>query len=251
MNQFDLTGRCALVTGSSRGIGRGIADAMQSAGAHVIYQSHTTPPSALPAGTVCLQADLSQAEAPRRLVEQAFERAPELDVLVSNAGSFFEVPFFEMTLERWEQTMALNARAPFFLIQAFAERLIAEGRRGSVVIVGSTNGFFAEYESAAYDCSKGALVMMTRTLALTLAEHGIRVNSVAPGLIRTPLTERWIDSNHAMRQHYEKQTPLGRIGNIEDCGGAAVFLASDAASYITGHILIVDGGLTLPQIGKL
>jgi len=250
MNGINLNGRTALVTGSSRGIGRGIADGMQAAGARVIYQSHTTSPQSLPPGTTCLQADLSQPDAPQKLIEQAFAAAPELDTLVSNAGSFFDVPFLEMTPERWEQTMSLNVRAPYFLIQAFAQRMIAQKRSGSVVIIGSTNGFQAEYDSSAYDSSKGALVMMTRSLALALSEHGIRVNSVAPGLIRTPLTERWLDSDHAARAHYEKNTPLGRIGLPEDCAGATTFLCSDAASYITGHVLVVDGGLTIGQIGK-
>jgi NAD(P)-dependent dehydrogenase (short-subunit alcohol dehydrogenase family) len=116
------------------------------------------------------------------------------------------------------------------------------------VIVGSTNGFQAEYDSSAYDTSKGALVMMTKSLALDLAKYSIRVNCLAPGLIRTPLTERWLDDNHAARAHYEKNIPLGRIGAIEDCGAATAFLTSEAASFITGHVLVVDGGLTLSQI---
>lgn len=251
MNPFDLSGRSALVTGSSRGIGRGIADALREAGANVIYQSRQPPPDDLPPGVTCLRTDLAEADAPAKLMEDTFAHAPDLDILVCNAGSYFEVPFLEMTQERYAQTMDLNVRAPFFIIQRFAQQLVAEKRGGAVVIVSSTNGFHAEYESAAYDVSKGGLVMMTKTLALNLAEFGIRVNAVAPGLIRTPLTERWIDSNHEMRHHYEKQTPLGRIGNLNDCAGAAVYLVAEASSYVTGHTIVVDGGLTLPQIGKL
>jgi len=250
MNGINLQGHTALVTGSSRGIGRGMADAMQAAGAKVVYQSYTTSPDSLPAGTTCLQADLSQPDAPQELIDEAFAAAPELDTLVSNAGSFYDIPFLEMTPERWEQTMSLNARAPYFLIQAFARRMIELKRHGSVVIVGSTNGFQAEYDSSAYDASKGALVMMTKSLALDLSPYKIRVNSVAPGLIRTPLTERWLDSDDVARAHYERTIPMGRIGLPEDCAGAAVFLCSDAASFITGHVLVVDGGLTVGQIGK-
>lgn len=250
MNIFDLTGRTALVTGSSRGIGRGIADAMAEGGARVLFHGRT-PPADLPDGATFLNVELDGEDAPRVLAEKAFAAAPELSVLVCNAGSFFDIDFLEMTAREWDATMHLNVRAPYFLIQTFAKKLIAKKRAGSIVIIGSTNGFRAEYDSSAYDVSKGALVMMTRTLALTLAAHNIRVNCVAPGLIRTPLTESWIDENHAMRAHYEKNTPLGRIGNLQDCAGAAVFLASDASSYITGQVLIADGGLTLPQIGKL
>lgn len=250
MNQFDLTGRVALVTGSSRGIGRGIADSLTEAGGEVIYNSRQKPPDDLPPGATCLQTDLSQLDSAYQLIEDAFAHRPHLDILVCNAGSFFDVPFLEMTPERWEQTMNLNVRGPYFLVQRFAQKLIEQGRGGSVVIISSTNGFQAEYDSSAYDVSKGGLVMMTRTLALTLADYGIRVNSVAPGLIHTPLTGTWLETNHEMRQHYEKNIPLHRIGNLRDCGGATTFLVSDAATYITGQILVVDGGLTLPQIGK-
>jgi NAD(P)-dependent dehydrogenase (short-subunit alcohol dehydrogenase family) len=136
-------------------------------------------------------------------------------------------------------------------VQAFAREMVARKRAGSVVIVSSTNGFLAEEDSTAYDTSKGALVMMTRTLAQALAPHNIRVNGMAPGLIRTPLTASWIDSQDNKRHHYEKKILLGRIGESEDCAGATAFLLSPAAGYITGQVLVVDGGLTTGQIGKM
>ncbi len=247
---FSLAGRAALVTGSSRGIGESMANGLAAAGARVIQHGHDScPPGTAENGY--LQADLTQADAPAALIDAAFELCPDLDILVSNAGGFFDVPFLEMTTSRWERTMGLNLRAPYFLIQAFAKRLVGENRGGAVVITASTNGLQAEADSSAYDTSKGGLVMLTRTLALDLAEHGIRVNTVAPGLIRTPLTAPWMDTKTALRQHYERQIPLGRIGAADECAGAAVYLASDAAAYVTGHILVVDGGLTIQQIGPL
>ena len=147
--------------------------------------------------------------------------------------------------------MNLNVRAAYFLVQAFARELVARQRPGAVVIVSSTNGFQSEEESTAYDTSKGALVMMTRTLAQALAPHGIRVNGLAPGLIRTPLTIPWIDTQHEKRRHYEKKILLGRVGEAEDCAGTAVFLLSPASAYITGQVLVVDGGLTVGQIGRM
>lgn len=250
MKRFDLAGRTALVTGSTRGIGRGIADALLECNAKVLFHGRTPPPD-LPADAVCLKADLAQPGATDELIDAAFTAAPELDILVCNAGSFFDAPFLEMTQERYDQTLDLNVRAPYFLIQAFAQKLASEKRGGAVVVIGSTNGFQAEYDSTAYDTSKGALVMLTKSLALSLGEHGIRVNCVAPGLIRTPLTQGWIDANHAQREHYERNIPLGRIGAQDDCGGATAFLVSPAAGYITGHVMVVDGGLTLSQIDKL
>jgi NAD(P)-dependent dehydrogenase (short-subunit alcohol dehydrogenase family) len=146
--------------------------------------------------------------------------------------------------------MNLNVESVYFLCQAFAKRLIAEKRGGSIVVVSSTNGFSAEDDSSAYDTSKGALVMLTRSLATSLAEYGIRVNGMAPGLIKTPLTAPGFEADPAKEEHYNKKILLGRIGEIDDCVGATHFLLSEASNYITGHILVVDGGLTVTQIGK-
>ena len=241
-----LAGRTALVTGSSSGIGLGIARAFQEAGARVLFHSHEPSPL-----EDCLVADLTAPEAPAALIEAAFARAPGLDLLVSNAGSFFDLPFLEMTPERWEQTIALNLRSGYFAIQAFARRLVRERRKGAVLVTSSTNGFLAEPDSSAYDISKGALVMLTRTLALSLAPHGIRVNAIAPGLIDTPLSNAWMQGRHGVRERYEARIPLQRLGTPEDCASAAVFLCSDAAAYLTGEILVVDGGLTIQQAGPV
>lgn len=241
-----LAGRAALVTGSSSGIGLGIARAFREAGARVLTHSHQPSPL-----EDCLVADLTAPDAPAALVEAAFARAPGLDLLVSNAGSFFDLPFLDMTPERWEQTIALNLRSGYFAIQAFARRLVREGRKGAVLVTASTNGFLAEPDSSAYDISKGALVMLTRTLALALAPHGIRVNALAPGLIDTPLSGAWLESRPGLRKRYEGNIPLRRLGTPEDCAAAAVFLCSDAAAYLTGEILVIDGGLTVQQAGHL
>jgi len=246
MNALSLKGRTALVTGSSSGIGLGIARAFQGAGARVLFHSHQPAPI-----EDCLVADLTAPEAPAALIEAAFDRAPGLDLLVSNAGSFFDVPFLEMTPDRWEKTIALNLRSGYFLIQAFARRLVREGRKGSVLVTASTNGFLAEPDSSAYDISKGALMMLTRTLALSLAPHRIRVNAIAPGLIETPLSAAWLQSRPGVRERSEERIPLRRLGTPEDCAPAAVFLCSDAAAYLTGEILVIDGGLTIQQVGQL
>ncbi|MDZ4286797.1 MAG: SDR family oxidoreductase, partial [Prosthecobacter sp.] len=142
-------------------------------------------------------------------------------------------------------------RAVFFIVQAFAKHRVAKGGGGSVVIVSSTNGFQAEADSVAYDTSKGGLVMMTRSLAVALAPHGIRVNGIGPGLIRTPLTGTWMNQpDNPMVRHYEKKILLGHVGEAADCAGAVTFLCGTAARYITGEIIVVDGGLTTSQIGR-
>jgi NAD(P)-dependent dehydrogenase (short-subunit alcohol dehydrogenase family) len=250
MNEL-LASRAALVTGSSSGIGLAIAEGLEGAGAQVVYHAHEPRPASVPGDRAFVQADLIPADGPRRLVEAAFALQPRLDLLVSNAGSFFDVPFLSMTLERWEKTISLNLRAGYFLIQAFAERLVREKRGGSIVVVASTNGLQAEPDSSAYDISKGGVVMLTRTLALALAGHNIRVNAIAPGLIQTPLSRAWLATRPGLEAHYVKSIPMGRIGTPPDCASAVVYLASEAAAYITGQVLVIDGGLTCQQLSPL
>ncbi|WP_409215957.1 SDR family NAD(P)-dependent oxidoreductase [Prosthecobacter sp.] len=252
MKTFSLEGRAALVTGSSQGIGMAMAHGLHEAGARVVCHGLTDRPPALPEWASYVPCDLCDPSAPASLVEKAFECEPALDTLICNAGSFFDLPLLEMTRERWDQTMQLNLASTFFTAQAFAKHLVAEKRGGSIVITSSTNGFQAEMDSCAYDASKGALVMLTKSLAVSLADHGIRVNGIAPGLIKTPLTATWMESrDRSVLEHYEKKILLRRVGAPEDVAGAAVFLCSDAASYITGEIIVIDGGLTTGQIGRM
>jgi NAD(P)-dependent dehydrogenase (short-subunit alcohol dehydrogenase family) len=246
MKAFSLEGHAALVTGSSQGIGAAIADGLQACGAAVVRHGLQ------PGEGSYLQADLSDTSDKSELMQRAFALQAGLDTLVLNAGSFFDAPFLDMTAEAWDKTVALNLRATFFLAQAFARQRVALGGGGSIVIVSSTNGFQAEADSVAYDTSKGGLVMMTRSLAVSLAPHGIRVNGIAPGLIRTPLTQQWMEPRaHDLLKHYERKILLGKVGAPADCAGAVAFLCSPAASYITGEIITIDGGLTCTQIGKM
>jgi NAD(P)-dependent dehydrogenase (short-subunit alcohol dehydrogenase family) len=252
MKAFSLESHAALVTGSSQGIGHAIGLGLRDAGARVAFHGLQERPECIPEGCAYIPRDLSQADAPASLIAQAFEAEPSLDMLVCNAGSFFDTPFMEMTRERWERTLALNLSATFFLAQAFARRLAEQNHGGCIVITSSTNGFQAEEDSVAYDTSKGALVMMIRSLAVSLARHGIRVNGIAPGLIRTPLTNQWMEPRaHDLLKHYEKKILLGHVGKPNDCAGAVVFLCSEAAAYITGEIIVIDGGLTISQIGTM
>ena len=252
MKAFSLEGGKALVTGSSQGIGLAIAQGLHEAGARVICHGLAAGPSALPEDMAYLFGDLCEEGAAARLIEQAVSLTPGLDTLVCNAGGFFDLPFLEMTEAHWDRTMRLNLRATFFMVQAFARHRASVGGGGSVVIVSSTNGFQAESDSVAYDTSKGGLVMMIRSLAVSLAPLRIRVNGLAPGLIRTPLTSSWMDvPDSPMLPHYEKKILLGRVGAPPDCAGAVTFLCSPAAHYITGEVIVVDGGLTVSQIGRL
>lgn len=251
MNPFSLAPNAALVTGSSRGIGLAVARGLEAAGARVVYHGHEAAPAEFPTDRSHVQCDLLRPDAPAELIRRAFSAEPGLDLLVCNAGAAADAPFLETSAELWDRTMQLNVRATYFLVQQFARELAARGRPGAVVITSSTNGFQPEPGCSVYDTSKGALVMMTRALALELAPFKIRVNGIAPGLIRTPLTTPFLEQHPDRQRHYEKKILLERLGEAEDCAGAVTFLLSPAAAYITGHIIVIDGGLTVGQVGKL
>lgn len=250
-NPFSLHNHTALVTGSSSGIGQAVAAAIHAAGAKVIRHGIETEDPDPDAGTPYLSGDLLSETGPEQLLADAFAHSPDLDLLVCNAGDCHNAPFLEMTRDRWDRTIDLNLKANYFAIQAFARKLAVEKRPGAVVITGSVNGFQAEINSSAYDTSKGGIAMMVRGLAMELADYDIRVNGIAPGLIFTPKTRIGFNRNPQRQAHYEKKVLQGRLGEPEDCTGTVVFLLSSASQYITGEMIVVDGGLTVGQVGKM
>ncbi len=251
MSLIDLSVRSVLVTGSTAGIGLGIADGLVESGARVIQHGRSPQPPEAARSHGYVSGNLVASGAAQRLIEDAEKQTGGLDLLVCNAGSFFDVGYLEMDEARVTKTFDLNVRSTFFLVQTYAKLRIAAGKPGSVVLIGSTNSYFAEDNSVAYDASKGAIAMLTKSMAHTLAKHRIRVNCVAPGLIRTPLTAGWMDAQPDTVKHYEKKILLGRIGMPVDCAGPTAFFLSEASAYVTGEVMIVDGGLTVGQIGKM
>lgn len=254
---IDLKGHAALITGSSKGVGRAIAEAYAAAGANVIVHGRALTSDARETMDRCrshgvdvsfVGADLSgptQTVVPE-VFRQAIATQPKLDILVNNAGQYFDVPFTQMTVERFEQTMRLNVQAGYFLTQYFARHWIAAGVAGRVLFIGSVNGRLAECDSTAYDTSKGALEMMVKTLCVALAPHNIRVNGLAPGLVRTPQTA-WLDSRPDKAAWLARHTPNGRIPDAAVCGPGAVYLVSDAADHVHGQMLLIDGGMSAWQ----
>jgi NAD(P)-dependent dehydrogenase (short-subunit alcohol dehydrogenase family) len=250
-NPFSLSNHTALVTGSSMGIGRAIAQGIHNAGAKVLLHGYEEKCEDPIPNREYICCDLLTEDGPQELIDKAFSSQPDLDLLVANAGDCLNAPFLEMTKDRWDRTMQLNLKGNYFLIQAFAKRLVSENRNGAVVITGSVNGFQAEMDSSVYDISKGGIVMMIRGLAMELGHLGIRVNGIAPGLIYTAKTRPGFTNNPGKEAHFGRKVLLGRIGETDECAGAAVFLLSQAASYITGEIIVIDGGLTVSQIGSI
>jgi glucose 1-dehydrogenase len=254
---IDLKGHAALVTGSTKGVGRSIAEAFARAGADVVLHGRALNAEAEAAMQACrahghrvsyITGDLSGPT--QTVVEKVFQEAhaalPKIDILVNNAGTYIDKPFLEMDEATYATTMALNVAAPYFLTQQFARQWIERGVRGRVLMIGSINGRLAEPTHTAYDTSKGAIDAMVRSLCVSLAPYGIRVNGLAPGLVRTPLTSV-IDRDTRFAKWMELHTPSGEVPHSDVCGGGAVYLVSDDAAHVHGQMLLIDGGMSAWQ----
>jgi NAD(P)-dependent dehydrogenase (short-subunit alcohol dehydrogenase family) len=239
----ELVNKTAVVTGASSGIGSAIANAFADAGANVVLtgrDAQRLEQSCARCGerAVHVAVDLTADGAPQEVVDAATGRFGSLDIVVHSAGIFEPRPFAESSLESFDRQMQLNVRAPFALTQAALPHL----RGGGVVIfISSIAGHAAFPNSAAYCATKGAVELMTRALAVELAPEDIRINALAPGNIRTPMNEDLLASPEYEASMVER-TPYGRVGVVEDIAPVAVFLASDAARYVHGTSLPVDGG---------
>lgn len=257
-----LTGRTALVTGGTQGVGAAIALAIAKAGGDLVLHGLSNDARCQDTVAACQAAgarvhtvfcDLMgpTAQAVESLVSQTLAVAPEVSLLVNNAGTFIDKPFLEMDHDTYERTFRLNVAAGYFLTQAFARRWIDRGEAGRVLFTGSINGTLAEMDHSAYDSSKGAVWMMVRSLCVALAPHKIRVNSMAPGLVVTPLTAPVLQRDSQALAWMKLHTPNGQVPAADVCGPVAVFLLSDEAEHVHGQTLLVDGGMSVWQQPEL
>jgi NAD(P)-dependent dehydrogenase (short-subunit alcohol dehydrogenase family) len=247
-----LEGKTALVTGGARGIGEAIALAFAREGADVAVldlrleaaQATAGRIAALGRKAVAVEADVGEEGPVNAAVEQAEQALGRIDILVNNAGLGARVPSVELPTERWRQVLAVNVDGGFFCAREAGRHMLGAGR-GAVVNVASIMGLVggAHYPNLAYHTAKGAIVNLTRALACEWAPHGVRVNAVAPTFARTRLTEPLL-ADEAMAARLMQDTPMGRFVDPEEVASAILFLASDAASMITGVTLPVDGGWT-------
>ena len=250
---FDLTGRTALVTGGSRGLGLQIAESLGEAGARVLLSARKA--AELEAAVAALKArgidadwiaaDSSQPADIERLAASAIARLGHVDILVNNAGASWGAPAEDHPLEAWDKVMNLNVRAIFLLSQAIGKASMIPRRRGRIVNVASIAGFSGNagaMKTVAYNTSKAAVINFTRALAGEWGVHGINVNALAPGFFPSKMTAGLLQAVGVdnMRAH----VPLRRIGDDEDLKGAALLLASDAGKHITGQVIAVDGGVS-------
>jgi len=248
---FDLTGRVAAVTGANAGIGQGIALALAEAGADVAAIGRTpadeTASRIRALGRRCelVAADLASIAPVGAAIDAVVERLGRLDILVNNAGIIRRDDALEFTEEDWDAVIDTNLKTPFFLAQAAARHMAGwaspGGRRGKIINIASMLSFQGGVRVPSYTASKSGLAGLTRLLANEWAAKGINVNAIAPGYIATANTAA-LQADETRNRQILERIPEGRWGDPADIGGAAVFLASDAADYVQGHILAVDGG---------
>jgi NAD(P)-dependent dehydrogenase (short-subunit alcohol dehydrogenase family) len=244
---FRLDGKRALVTGGGRGIGLTAASALAQAGAHVTLAARTSTEIEEAAEAICkrgdkaaaLQLDARDVEATR----SALKGCEPFDILVNNAGTNRPAPFLEVQVEDYDFVTNLNVRAAFFVAQAVAQRLVEAKRPGAIINVSSQMGHVGAARRTVYCATKHAMEGFTKAMAIELAPHGIRVNSLAPTFIETPMTQPFFQ-NEAFRAEVLSKIKLGRLGQLQDLTGAIVFLASDASALMTGASLVIDGGWT-------
>lgn len=254
---FDLSGKVAIVTGGALGIGQAIARRLAEAGAAVVIADINLEAARATADEIAgrgakafaLRADASRVEEAQATVRQTVEQFGRLDILVNDAGIFPFTPALELTEAQWDRVLSLNLKGAFFHAQAAAKQMIAQGSGGAIVNIASVDGLHPTGALAHYDASKAGLIMVTKSLAKELGPRGIRVNAIAPGGVQTPgvaaISAPQPGAGSEQPTDPMAAIPLGRIGQPDEIATVALFLASPAASYMTGSLVVADGGLLL------
>jgi len=246
---FDLAGALALITGSSQGIGLALADGLAEHGARIVINGRD--PAKVGQAVERLKAkgyevfgaafDVTTPGVAAHIDRIEAEIGP-IEILINNAGMQFRTPLEDFPADKWEELLRTNISSVFYTGQAVARHMIRRGR-GKIINIGSVQSELARPSIAPYTATKGAVKNLTRGMATDWARHGLQINGIGPGYFRTPLNQALVD-NPEFSAWLEKRTPAGRWGDVEELVGAAVFLASKASSFVNGHMLYVDGGIT-------
>jgi NAD(P)-dependent dehydrogenase (short-subunit alcohol dehydrogenase family) len=252
MELFDLSGKVAIVTGGNQGIGYGIARGLAGAGATVVIANRRADAGQAAAeflkkdgfNAVAVPTDVTSPASIEALVSKVAADFGGIDVMVNNAGIVIRKPAEQMTAEEWDRIMDTNLKGMFFCCQEAARKMIPR-QQGKIINVSSEIAEQVQPLRSVYAISKAGISHMTRALALEWSRHHINVNAIAPGVTVTPINENYFKEHPEQMEKYVGNTPLGRVARPDDYAGAAVFLASEASSFVTGHILVVDGGMVI------
>ncbi|KMY45676.1 gluconate 5-dehydrogenase [Bacillus sp. FJAT-27916] len=250
LEMFNLNGKTAIITGGGRGLGEQIAKGYAEAGANIVLCSRKVEACEETAGeletlgvkTLAIQCDVSNPDDIQRVVDETISRFGRIDILVNNSGASWGAPSFEMPLDAWNKVINVNLTGTFLMSQAVG-KVMAEQGGGKIVNIASVAGLGGTHpdmmDTVGYNASKGAIITLTKDLAVKWGRHQINVNAIAPGFFPTKMSKVLIERG---KDTLEYMTPLGRLGGEEDLKGVALFLASEAARYVTGQIIVVDGG---------
>lgn len=253
---LDLDGKVAVVIGGTSGIGRAIAHGLAQAGADVIPASRQAAHveasaleiEALGRRTIRVTADVADRSSLQHALGEAVKAFGKVDILVNSAGRTKRAPTIDFSDDEWNDILDTNLTGTLRACQIFGKHML-ERQYGRIINIASLSTFVALYEVAAYSASKAAVASLTKSLAVEWASRGVCVNAIAPGVFRTALNQKLLDETERGRE-FLLRTPMKRFGNVEELAGAAVFLASDAASFVTGEILVVDGGFLASGVNQ-
>lgn len=251
LQMFDLTGKTAIVTGGGRGLGAHIAQGLAEAGANIVLCSRKIEACTEVADhlnkeygveTLALKCDITNAEDIHSVVSETLDKFEDIDILVNNSGASWGASALDMPLEAWNKVINTNLTGTFLMSQAVG-KVMMEQKRGKIINIASVAGLGGTHadmmDTVGYNASKGAVLTLTKDLAVKWGKHNIHVNAIAPGFFPTKMSQVLLERG---KDAIEYMTPLGRLGNDEDLKGVALFLASAASNYITGEVLVVDGG---------